>query len=157
VSGEAAGRVAADLDAPDQAAADRIAAGQDFPDDDLLDGILLGADGAAGFPYTEEDYAGPAVLIGSAAAGGGEARIPVRARLSGHVEPHDGRFRWYGRLEPDPRVTELHGTGRNRVVLALPSGAELPCLLAELNPWGGARLTGTGRGTRAAGPLPPSS
>ncbi|MFC9976568.1 DUF4873 domain-containing protein [Spirillospora sp. NPDC127200] len=26
--------------------------------------------------------------------------VPVQAHLADHLEPHDGRFHWYGRLGP---------------------------------------------------------
>jgi hypothetical protein len=83
-----------------------------------------------------EAYDGPAVVLGS-------PDVSVTVRLRGHFEPIDGRFHWFGRLSADPAVTDQHGSGTD-VVLRTPHG-EAAGRLADLDPWGRFRVTGTGR------------
>ncbi|MEE3922195.1 DUF4873 domain-containing protein [Micromonospora sp. BRA006-A] len=76
----------------------------------------------------------------------GPARIAgttVRLHGGGRFEPVDGRYHWAGRVEPEPRLVRLlllrpprrggpdRRTGR-------------PARLAEVDPWGGVRITGVG-------------
>ncbi|MEU7841316.1 DUF4873 domain-containing protein [Micromonospora sp. NPDC049114] len=78
-------------------------------------------------------YHGPASIAGNA----------VRAHLSGRWEPVDGRFHWGGRIEPDPTVARLLRSGRRDVELRIADRAR-PARLAEVDPWGGVRITGVG-------------
>lgn len=78
-------------------------------------------------------YHGPASISGT----------PVRAHLSGRWEPVDGRFHWGGRIEPDPTVARLLRSGRRDVELRIADRAR-PARLAEVDPWGGVRITGVG-------------
>lgn len=82
-----------------------------------------------------EEYAGPAVLVA------GEAAVPVIVRLRGHVDPIDGLFHWYGRLDADPAVDAL-GNGA-RVTLRTGHG-EASGRLRDVDPWGRLRIEGTG-------------
>jgi cation diffusion facilitator CzcD-associated flavoprotein CzcO len=81
---------------------------------------------------TDEGYSGPARLD----PGGGE--IAVRVRLSGRVEPVDGRFHWAGRLTGE--VPSGVRSGRLRI------GDEPPqrVRLGDVDPWGGVRVSGEG-------------
>lgn len=83
-----------------------------------------------------EAYDGPAVVLGS-------PDVPVSVRLRGRFEPIDGHFHWFGRLSPDPALADQHGPG-GRVVLRTPHG-EAEARIADLDPWGRFRVTGTGR------------
>ncbi|MCW2868115.1 MAG: hypothetical protein JWR20_2303 [Marmoricola sp.] len=79
---------------------------------------------------------------GTAYAGPGHvADHPVTVRLRGHFEPIDGRFHWWGRLDPDPDLP--HGSGAT-VTLTLPTG-EAEGRLSDVDPWGRLRISGTGR------------
>ncbi|WLS44452.1 DUF4873 domain-containing protein [Micromonospora profundi] len=78
-------------------------------------------------------YHGPATVAGT----------PVRAHLSGRWEPVDGRYHWGGRIEPDPTVARLLRSGRRDVELRIADRAR-PARLAEIDPWGGVRVTGVG-------------
>ncbi|MEW1588081.1 DUF4873 domain-containing protein [Micromonospora vinacea] len=78
-------------------------------------------------------YHGPADVEGT----------PVRAHLSGRWEPVDGRFHWGGRIEPEPRVADLLRSGRRDVALRI-AGRVRAARLAEIDPWGGVRITGVG-------------
>lgn len=119
------------------------------PGDAAAGGSMTGGSMAGGSPGdattgSDEDpdeydgYTGPATLVCD------EREIPIRAQVAGHVEPYDGTFHWWARLDPDDRVTALHAAGRTSVTLTLPGGTPTPATLAELNPWTGARLTGQG-------------
>ncbi|WP_280265937.1 DUF4873 domain-containing protein [Nocardia wallacei] len=83
------------------------------------------------------EYSGPAVLDAPG------AELPVTVALSGHPDPIDGRYHWYGRVTaadgvdlPDPR--------RGQVSLTLPGGAPTAATLQERDPWGNLRIVGVG-------------
>ena len=88
--------------------------------------------------WEDEYYEGPATLI----AGGTE--YPVRIHLGGNIEPIDGSYRWYGRVTHDDAIIELHGSGVHDVTVRVPGGTDTAGRLAELDPLGNARVTGTG-------------
>ncbi|MQY31374.1 DUF4873 domain-containing protein [Nocardia aurantia] len=83
------------------------------------------------------DYSGPAVLDVPG------AEVPVRVTLSGHLDPIDGRFHWYGRITADPGA-ELPDPGRGQVTLILPDGSAAAGRLQERDPWGNLRIVGVG-------------
>ncbi|SDZ16770.1 protein of unknown function [Micromonospora pattaloongensis] len=78
-------------------------------------------------------YDGPA-LIGA---------TPVRLRLAGRWEPIDGRYHWGGRVAPDPAIAQLVRAGRRDVRVTI-ADRSAPARLAEVDPWGGVRITGVG-------------
>lgn len=86
-----------------------------------------------------EDYAGPVRVVA------GEVGVSVEARLSGHVEPVDGRYHWGGRLAPDPALGGLVRAGTRSVRVSVGDGPPCEARLDEVDPWGGVRLRGTGR------------
>ena len=83
-----------------------------------------------------DGYEGPATLVA-----GGE-RFAVRVRLTGHFQPIDGRYHWYGRIEPDGALQDLLGPGRASGVLTTPEGSA-PCELSDPDPWQRYRVDGT--------------
>lgn len=85
-----------------------------------------------------EDYRGPGELV----AGG--VRIPVTVALSGHTEPIDGKYHWYGRIAAQDAVIALSKPGAAPVTITLPEGSPTPARLAEVDPWGNVRVTGVG-------------
>ncbi|MBP1160390.1 MULTISPECIES: DUF4873 domain-containing protein [Rhodococcus] len=87
----------------------------------------------------EEDNA----YAGSAALTTDEVTLSVRVHLSGHFEPLDGNYHWYGRIAGD-KLTELKQRGRSAMHLTIPGGPETPATLAEQDPWGNYRITGVG-------------
>lgn len=93
-------------------------------------------------PYegdVDDTHRGPAVLTADGAG------IDVEVHLTGHLQPIDGSYRWYGRITAHPAITELHKSGRQDVTLRLPGGPDTKARLAELDPWGNTRVTGSGR------------
>lgn len=86
----------------------------------------------------EEQYDGPARLIVEG------REIDVRVHLSGHFEPIAGRYQWAGRLQPDE---ELDAVARphTAVGLRVADGPTTDATLREQDPWGGLRISGTGR------------
>jgi hypothetical protein len=86
-------------------------------------------------PATE--YRGPAVLTTATAA------QPVEVTLSGHRDPIDGRYHWYGRVNPVDHAP-LPDPGRAPVTLALPDRDPRPGTLVERDPWGSLRIVGFG-------------
>lgn len=87
----------------------------------------------------DEEYDGPASALL------GEEEVAVRVHLSGHFDPLAGGYRWAGRLDPDPRITDLIARGHRRVVIKTPDGHEGTGTVRERNVWGGHRITGSGR------------
>jgi hypothetical protein len=86
------------------------------------------------------DFRGEAILRGA-----DDAEIPVRATLSGYVDPLDGRYHWGGRIGSDERVVALLRAGRREVTLQVDGGERLPARLTEADPWGGVIVSATGR------------
>jgi len=86
----------------------------------------------------EAAYDGPARLVV------GEREVAVRVRLSGHFEPISGRYHWAGRLHPS---AELSATVRANAAVRLVAedGRAADATVREEDPWGGFRVSGTGR------------
>ncbi len=87
----------------------------------------------------EEDYRGPAVLEGS-----GGRRLDVDVHLTGHMDPLDGRYHWYGRVGGDERIAELKRPDAGVPTLRIGEGRAVDATLAERDPWGHFRITGVG-------------
>jgi cation diffusion facilitator CzcD-associated flavoprotein CzcO len=87
----------------------------------------------------DETHRGPAVVTVD------DTEIAVEVHLTGHLQPIDGSFQWFGRIAEHPEVTALHKAGRNDVTVQLPGGTATKARLTELDPWGNVRVTGTGQ------------
>ncbi|PRW64807.1 DUF4873 domain-containing protein [Actinopolyspora mortivallis] len=88
--------------------------------------------------HEEHDYHGPAVVFTA------EHQAHVGVVLRGNFQPIDGRFHWYGRVEPSPELEELTTGGRAEVVLRTPHG-DAVATLSDPDPWHRYRVTGLGR------------
>ncbi|MFC5287340.1 DUF4873 domain-containing protein [Actinokineospora guangxiensis] len=88
--------------------------------------------------HDEDGYTGQATLVV------GERELPVQVELRGHFQPIDGYYRWYGRLQADPAVSELAGGRKTKAVLRTPGG-EAPGELSDPDPWDRYRIMGTSR------------
>ncbi|MFD9548292.1 DUF4873 domain-containing protein [Nocardia salmonicida] len=85
----------------------------------------------------DHDYAGPALLDLPG------AEYAVVATLTGHLDPIDGRYHWYGRLDPT-ETTTLPEPTRASAFLVLPGREPAAAHLTERDPWGNLRVTGIG-------------
>ncbi|WP_083913510.1 DUF4873 domain-containing protein [Nocardia concava] len=88
-------------------------------------------------PEPAPDYSGPALLDAPG------IEVAVRVALTGHMDPTDGQFHWYGRVSATDGV-ELPDPGRGQVFLTLPGSAPVPGVLQERDPWGNLRIVGVG-------------
>ncbi|MFI5775628.1 DUF4873 domain-containing protein [Nocardia sp. NPDC051570] len=84
-----------------------------------------------------QEYSGPALLDAPG------AELLVSVALSGHPDPIDGRYHWYGRIA-GADGGELPDPGRGQVFLTLPGGHPAPGRLQERDPWGNLRIVGVG-------------
>lgn len=84
-----------------------------------------------------EGYDGPAHLVRD------DATVEVEVRVRGFFQPIDGRYHWQGRVASSPEVDALVAGGAT-VALRTPHG-EVTARLADRDPWGRYRVTGTGR------------
>ena len=69
--------------------------------------------------------------------------LAVTVHLSGRWEPVDGRYHWGGGIEPLDEVACLVRAGRRDVSLRV-GDRSAAARLAEVDPWGGVRITGVG-------------
>lgn len=90
-----------------------------------------------------EGYDGPAHLVTEGTDDIDDPGVEVEVRLRGMFVPIDGRYHWYGRVGAGAGVDALVGS-RTRLSLRTPHG-EAPARLADRDPWGRYRITGTGR------------
>jgi hypothetical protein len=87
----------------------------------------------------DDQYRGPATLRVD------DADVAVQIRASAHFEPIEGRFRWAGRTNPDDLLRARVGGGLREALLTIPGRSGTRVRLSEPDPWGGVRLSGTGR------------
>ncbi|MFC4853310.1 DUF4873 domain-containing protein [Actinophytocola glycyrrhizae] len=86
----------------------------------------------------EDGYAGEATLTVDG------AELTVTVTLRGNFEPVDGRYHWYGRIQPHVALTEKT-TGRKATgFLRTPHGSA-EGLLSDPDTWGRYRISGTSR------------
>lgn len=83
----------------------------------------------------DEAYAGSAALSADG------AQVTVQVRLSGRVEPVDGRYHWAGRIAPHEAVTRLFMAGVRSAALRIGDGEPVQVRLSEVDPWGAVRVT----------------
>lgn len=84
----------------------------------------------------QEAYDGPAVLVVA------DTEHPVSVTLRGAFQPLDGHFHWYGRIA----VSSALDTVRSGSAVTLRTAhGEAAGKVADLDPWGRFRVSGTGR------------
>jgi cation diffusion facilitator CzcD-associated flavoprotein CzcO len=86
---------------------------------------------------TDDGYTGPATLT---AAG---SQLTVDVRLSGRVEPVDGRYHWAGRIAPQDAVSRLVRAGTLSAILRIGDNAPVAVRLGDVDPWGAVRVQAT--------------
>ncbi len=90
-------------------------------------------------PEEESGYDGTATLRV------GDAELPVTVHLDGHLEPLDGLFHWYGRIERSDALAAAKDGGATTGQLAIGDRDPAELRLAEYDPWGHIQVKGTGR------------
>jgi hypothetical protein len=83
-------------------------------------------------------FSGPATLVA------GDEVMEVTVHLDGHLEPLDGRFHWYGRIERSAALAAVKDAGATSGVLSIGDAAPAELRLAEYDPWGHVQVNGTG-------------
>lgn len=89
-------------------------------------------------PEEETGYDGSATLLV------GDQAIEVTVHLDGHLEPLDGLFHWYGRIERSAAVAAVKDAGATTGSLAISDRVPAELRLAEYDPWGHVQVSGTG-------------
>ena len=82
----------------------------------------------------DDGYAGPATVQVA------DRSVEVTAKLAGAFDPISGKYHWYGRVSATLDLAPLAG---KPVTLRTPHGA-VETTLADLDPWGRARVEGFG-------------
>ncbi|MBM0126652.1 DUF4873 domain-containing protein [Pimelobacter simplex] len=88
----------------------------------------------------QEAYDGPAVLV--VAGTGQPVEHTVSVTLRGAFQPLDGHFHWYGRIAVDSALDTVRSG--SAVTLRTEHG-EAAGKVADVDPWGRFRVSGTGR------------
>jgi len=89
-------------------------------------------------PEEETGYDGAAVLLV------GEQALDVTVHLAGHLEPLDGRYHWYGRIDQSAAVAAAKDAGATTGELVIADGSPVRLRLAEYDPWGHVQVNGSG-------------
>lgn len=84
----------------------------------------------------EDGYTGSATLTLDGTS------LTVEVVLRGNFEPVDGRYHWYGRIQPHPSLSV--GPRKPDAMLTTPFG-EAVGVLSDPDTWGRYRITGTSR------------
>jgi len=88
--------------------------------------------------HDEDGYQGPATLRVA------DTELAVTVTLAGNFEPIDGRYHWYGRIQPSAELTSLLAGRKAEGVLRTPHG-EADGRLTDPDLWGRYRIGGTSR------------
>lgn len=86
----------------------------------------------------------PAGYDGEASLIVGDREVPVTVHLDGHLEPLDGTFHWYGRIEHSAAVKAIKDSGATTATVRIDHGPPAALRLAEYDPWGHVQVNGTG-------------
>lgn len=89
-------------------------------------------------PDEETGYDGKATLVVA------DQEIEVTVHLDGHLEPLDGRFHFYGRIERSAAVAAVKDAGATTGSLVIAGRVPAEIRLAEHDPWGHVQVSGTG-------------
>lgn len=89
-------------------------------------------------PEEESGYDGGAALLI------GDFELDVTVHLDGHLEPLDGHFHLYGRIDRSDDLVAAKDAGATRAQLVIAGGPPAELRLAEYDPWGHIQVTGTG-------------
>jgi hypothetical protein len=70
--------------------------------------------------------------------------LTVTVTVRGNFEPVDGRYHWYGRIQPNAALTE-HLAGRKTPATLVTPHGEAPGTLTDPDTWDRYRITGTSK------------
>jgi hypothetical protein len=82
---------------------------------------------------------------GSAKLTIGEREFDVRVQLRGHFQPIDGYYRWYGRIDADPALSEVLAGRKTKATITTPGAQSADGELSDPDPWDRYRIMGTSR------------
>ena len=74
----------------------------------------------------------------------GDQVMDVVVHLDGHLEPLDGRFHWYGRIERSAEMEAVKDAGATTGLLVIGEHAPAELRLAEHDAWGHVQVKGVG-------------
>ncbi|HJR89296.1 MAG TPA: DUF4873 domain-containing protein [Aeromicrobium sp.] len=86
----------------------------------------------------------PTGFSGRATLTVGDQVVDVTVHVDGHLEPLDGRYHWYGRIERSAAVAAIKDAGATFGVLSIDGAATAELRLAEYDPWGHVQVNGVG-------------
>ena len=86
--------------------------------------------------HNDDGYDGPVTVHV------GDVEVSVDGTLTGHFEPVDGRYHWYGRLAANEELTAAIGGGNAEGEVSTPHGT-VAAQLSDIDPWGRYRVSGT--------------
>lgn len=86
----------------------------------------------------------PAGYDGDASLIVGDEEVAVTVHLDGHLEPLDGRFHWYGRIERSAAVKAIKDGGATIAMVRIDHAPPAELRLAEYDAWGHVQVSGTG-------------
>lgn len=89
-------------------------------------------------PEEETGYDGRATLLV------GDDVLAVTVHLDGHLEPLDGLFHWYGRIDRAADLVAVKDGGATTGELVIGDGEPRPVRMAEYDAWGHVQVSGTG-------------
>lgn len=87
----------------------------------------------------DDEYHGSAVLLDD-----DDTQYPVRVHLLSVYQPVDRQVHWFGRIEPTEALRQLHARTHQPIRIRIGEGPVTGATLADSDPWGGSRITGTG-------------
>jgi hypothetical protein len=70
--------------------------------------------------------------------------VDVTVHLDGHLEPLDGEYHWYGRIQRTAAVVAAKDAGATTGTLVIGAGAPADLRLAEYDAWGHVQVNGIG-------------
>jgi hypothetical protein len=89
-------------------------------------------------PEQSSGYEGPATLHVDSQS------LHVNVALDGHLEPLDGKYHWYGRIQRSAGVVAAKDAGATTGTLVIGAGAPAELRLAEYDAWGHVQVNGIG-------------
>lgn len=89
-------------------------------------------------PEEPSGYEGAAILHINGQA------MEVAVHLDGHLEPLDGKYHWYGRIQRSAALVAAKDGGATTGSLVIGAGAPAEVRLAEYDAWGHVQVSGIG-------------